>query len=343
MRDLMACLRKATALDAWFSVTEEQALAGESFKVEVDLTGPRGAMAAGIEVPGYDDVRLKPLEEGGHRVTLGGWADGSRVDAGVTVPGAFGEIPLEEQVGLMLMAFEAGISPDSPDRLSLRAISRAASERDKPESAVTYEKTMGLKPETGTVLWDPGLEGILGPAAFEEAFKRLVADTERCGAGEEMLFEDTVRPFDANEPYTSIAQYSDCASLIALSRLTGLFPRRAKLVDLGGELFVKGLSGENLKVSLVPEGTSAITDLDARWEVLAEEGRDPDLAHWLGVGPGSRGRDEGDREIERPRHMPLSQQCANARAACERDEESYVGSIPGDWPDLDDLDIDGRD
>lgn len=331
----MACLRMATGLDAWFSVTEGQAFAGESFKVEVDLTGPQGAMAAGVEVPGYDDVRLEPLEEGGHRVTLGGWADGTRVDVGETVPGAFGEIPLEEQAGLMLMAFEAGISPDSPERLSLRSIARAASERDKSESAVTYEKTMGLKPEAGTVLWDPELEGILGPTAFEEAFKRIVADAGRCAAGEEMLFEDTVGPFDANEPYACIARYSDCASLGALSRLTGLLPRRAKLVDRGGELLVRGLGGEELKVSLVPEGTSAVTDLAARWEVLAKEGRDPGLAHWLGVGPGDRGHDEV-REGKAP--LPLAEQIRNVQAACEADINPGHGG-PGDGPDFDDRTI----
>lgn len=335
MRDFMACLRKATDTETWLDGPgAEKPLSGEPFDVTVDLIGTHGIMAAGVEAQRFEDVMLEPSESGACSVSLGGWPDGSRVHVGDTVPGLefedeeiLEETSLEHQIGLMLLAFEVGIAPDSPDRFSLRAITRAAAERERSASSVLYEQMMGLVPEHGTVLWDPALEAVLGPAAFEEAFKTLAADAERCAAGEEMLFEDMKDPFDLTEPYRSITQYSDCTSLMALANLTGLLPRRAKVVDLGGELLVKGLGGEELEATLVPEGTSAITDLRQRFRVLADEGRDPGLAHWLGVGPGDHGRDEGGKEIEQRQHAPLSQQCANARAACERDEE-----LPGDGP-----------
>ena len=341
----MACLRKATNTETWVDGPGgEKPLSGEPFDVTVDLIGTHGIMAAGVEAQHFEDVRLEPLEAGGYSVSLGGWPDGSRVHVGDTVPDiefdnedTLSDTPLVHQIGLMLLAFEVGIAPDSPERFSLRAITRAATERERSASSVLYEQMMGLVPEQGTVLWDPALEAVLGPAAFEEAFKKLAADAERCAAGEEMLFEDMKDPFDVSEPYRSITQYSDCTTLMALANLTGLLPRRAKVVDFGGELLVKGLGGEELEATLVPEGTSKILDQGARWEVFAKEGREPGLAHWLGVGPGGHGRDEGDRESEQRRHMPLSRQCAGARAACEQDEESYAGSIPGDWPDLDDL------
>lgn len=345
----MACLRKATDAEAEFTgLAAAHPLGGEPFNVTVDLIGTHGAMAAGIEAQEFEDVVLEPNGAGAYSVHLGGWPDGSRVHVGDTTPGIEKEkagpcdvSPLENQVGLMLLAFEAGIAPDSPDRLSLRAITRAAAGKERSASSVIYEQMMGLVPEHGTVLWDPALETLLGPAAFEEAFKTLAADAERCAAGEEMLFEDMRDPFDVNEPYRSIAQYSDCTSLMALARLTGLLPRRAKVVDLGGELLVRGLGGEELEATLVPEGTSAITDLEARWEVFAKEGREPGLAHWLGVGPGDRGRG-GDAGRPHP-PFSLSTQRAEAERGCERDRKSYMGSIPGDWPDLDDLDIHGRD